>query len=474
MNVLYCTSEAFPFAASGGLGDVAGSLPKAIRNRKIACRVVMPLYSDIAPEYREKMRFLCSFTVELAWRRQYCGVFELNHEGVKYYFLDNEYYFCRSGLYGFYDDGERFAFFSRAVLEMLRFIDFAPDLLHANDWQSALVGVYLNLFYRDLPKFARIKTVFTIHNIQYQGKYGIEVGEDVLGLPESALHLVEYDGCVNYMKGGIVAADKVTTVSPTYARELLDPWYAYGLDGLLRENAFKVTGIVNGIDTKVYDPAADPALIQNYTASDFTGGKEACKADLRALFGLEAGGAPLVGMVTRLVGHKGLDLVKYAAEYLLLSGMQLVVLGSGDSGYETFFSELQARYPGKMGLKLGFVPPVAHKIYAGADLFLMPSKQEPCGLSQMVALRYGTLPIVRETGGLADTVSDCGDGRGNGFTFKSYNAHDMLDACLRAKSAYDQPALFQALVHRAMLCDNGWQQSAKAYEALYQQALLSW
>lgn len=474
MNVLYCTSEAYPFAVSGGLGDVAGSLPKAIRNRKVACRVVMPLYGDIAPQYRSQMKYICNFTVDLAWRKQYCGLFEMTYNGVKYYFLDNEYYFRRSGLYGFYDDGERFAFFSRAILEMLHFVDFAPDVIHSNDWQTALVNVYINLYYRHIPKFSLIKTMFTIHNIQYQGKYGMEMMEDTLGISQEQSYLLEYQGCVNYMKGAIVSADLVTTVSPTYAREIMDPWYAHGLDALLRENAGKVTGIVNGIDTKVYDPAADPALVENYDITTFEAGKAACKADLRRIFGLEEGPEPIVAMVSRLVGHKGIDLVKYAAEYLLLSGMQLVVLGSGETDYENFFAELSARYPGKMGLRTGFVPELAHKIYAGADVFLMPSKQEPCGLSQMVALRYGAIPVVRETGGLADTVQDSGDGHGNGFTFKSYNAHDMLDACLRAKAGYEQAEGWRVLVKRAMLCDHSWSASAKEYILLYERVMSFW
>ncbi|MEG2699329.1 MAG: glycogen/starch synthase, partial [Ruthenibacterium sp.] len=370
MNVLFCASEATPFAASGGLGDVAGSLPRAIRNRKVACRVVMPLYGDMKPEYREKLTYLASFTVPVGWRNQYCGVFELTHNGVIYYFLDNEYYFKRNGLYGFYDDGERFAFFSRAVLEMLFHIDFHPDIIHSNDWQTALVPVYLNLYYRHLEEFRSIKTVFTIHNIQYQGKYGMEIMEDTLAIGRSDAHLLEYDGCVNFMKGAIECADKVTTVSPSYAGEILDPWFSHGLDGLLLQKRYKLCGILNGIDTKSYDPATDPNLAQNFDVKTVAEGKPACKKELRTLFGLEENDQPVIAMVTRLVGHKGVDLVRHVAQDILDSGMQLVMLGSGEAAYEQFFSELGVRNPGRAGVKIAFIPSVARKVYAGADLFL--------------------------------------------------------------------------------------------------------
>ncbi len=345
MNILYCASEALPFAMSGGLGDVAGSLPKALVKAKVNCAVVMPLYGDIKPELREKMTYVTNFTVPVGWRSQYCGVFTAEAAGVTYYLLDNEYYFKRKGLYGFYDDGERFAFFSRAILEMLQHIDFAPDVLHANDWQTALVCVYLNLYYRHIDKFARIKTAFTIHNIQYQGKYGLELLEDVLSIGPENAHLVEYDGCVNYMKGAIECADKVTTVSPTYAYEIMDPWYSHGLDGLLREKAYKTCGILNGIDTVVYDPATDPLVAYHFDRDTFETGKAQCKDDLRDIFKLERNGEPLIGMVTRLVSHKGLDLVRHVAEYIVLSGMQFVIVGNGDYMYESFFNELAAKYP---------------------------------------------------------------------------------------------------------------------------------
>ena len=474
MNILFCASEAAPFAASGGLGDVAGSLPRAIRNRKVACRVVMPLYGDMKQEYREKLTYITNFTVPVGWRNQYCGLFELTHNGVKYYFLDNEYYFKRTGLYGFYDDGERFAFFSRAILEMLFHVDFVPDVIHANDWQTALVPVYLDLYYRHLEQYRSIKTVFTIHNIQYQGKYGMEILEDTLAIGRQDAHLVEYDGCVNFMKGAIECADKVTTVSPSYAGEILDPWYSHGLDDLLRQKQYKLCGILNGIDVKSYDPAEDPNLAANFDANSFAENKPKCKKELQEIFGLHDWPVPVVAMVTRLVGHKGVDLVRHVAQDIVNSGLQLVVLGSGEAAYESFFSELAARNPGAVGVKIAFVPSLARKIYAGADMFLMPSKSEPCGLSQMVALRYGTIPIVRETGGLRDSIHDSGDGWGNGFTFRSYNAHDMLNAVLRAKAGYEYPDGWQQLVKRAMECDFSWSASAKQYVEMYQQVCQLW
>lgn len=474
MKVLFCTSEANPFAASGGLGDVAGSLPKAIRNRKVACRVVLPLYGDMKPEWREKIKYVTNFEVPVGWRNQYCGLFELTYDGVKYYFLDNEYYFKRTGLYGFYDDAERYAFFSRAVLEMLFHIDFVPDIIHTNDWQTALVPVYLNLYYRHLENYSNIKTVFTIHNIQYQGKYGMDILEDVLTVGQKDAHILEYDGCVNFMKGAIECADKVTTVSPSYATEILHPWFSHGLDDLLRQKQYKLCGILNGIDTKGYNPETDKNIIKNYTADTILKNKAACKADLQKLFGLKDWPVPVVAMVTRLVGHKGVDLVKHVAQEIVNNGLQLVVLGSGESEYESFFSELAARNPGAVGVKIGFIPSLAHKIYAGADMFLMPSKSEPCGLSQMVALRYGTIPIVRETGGLKDSIQDSGDGKGNGFTFPDYNAHEMLTAVLRAKEGYENTKGWQTLVTRAMNCDVSWGASAKKYVEMYQEVCELW
>ncbi|MBQ8753222.1 MAG: glycogen synthase GlgA [Clostridia bacterium] len=467
MKVLFASSEALPFAASGGLADVAGSLPAALRNRLIGCRVVLPLYESVPQELRDKMTFLGSLSVPVSWRRQYCGVFEAKHNGVIYYLLDNQYYFKRAGLYGHYDDAERFAFFARAVLEMIELIGFKPDVIHANDWQAALIPVYYSLFYTDRPGYEGIKTVYTIHNIQYQGKYGMEILGDVFGLPDSARNLVEHDGCINLMKGGIEAAHRVTTVSPSYARELEDPWFSHGLDSIIRARSWKMSGILNGIDTIGYDPATDPQVFKNYSAADFAPKAENKRALQERLNLPQRPDVPLIGMVTRLVSHKGLDLVKHIFDGLMQMDVQVVVLGSGEWVFENYFREAQSRYPGKFCYCAGFVPELARKIYAGSDIFLMPSKSEPCGLSQMVACRYGSVPIVRETGGLRDSITDCGDGAGNGFTFKTYNADDMFYAIRRALDAYADKEQWPVLVKRAMECDFSWGRSANEYIRLY-------
>ncbi|MBE6807933.1 MAG: glycogen synthase GlgA [Ruminococcaceae bacterium] len=469
MKVLYASSEAYPFAMSGGLADVAGALPKALRKRFIGCRVVMPLYSSISEELRQKMTFVCSITVPVAWRRQYCGIFEAHVDGVIYYLIDNQYYFKRDGLYGHFDDAERFAFFSRAVLEIIPYIGFTPDVIHCNDWQTALIPIYLNAFYKFDELYKNMKTVFTIHNIQYQGKYGYELTEDVIGLPKECESLLDYDNCLNFMKGAIQCSDKVTTVSPTYSREILDPYYSHGLDSILREFTYKLTGIVNGIDTDVYNPETDNLIYKNYSVEDISG-KAYNKAELQKELGLpERADAPVIGIVTRLVKHKGIDLVKCVFEDLLKADLQFAILGSGEWEFETFFHEMAAKYPEKVGLKLGFNPQLAHRIYAGADIFLMPSQSEPCGLAQMVALRYGTIPIVRQTGGLNDTITDSGDNKGNGFTFSSYNAHDMLETIWRSIAGFSDKEGWAVLRERAMRCDNSWGTSANAYIRLYKE-----
>ncbi|MEG0832737.1 MAG: glycogen synthase GlgA [Oscillospiraceae bacterium] len=473
MKILFATSESYPFATSGGLGDVSAALPRALRQKKQDVRVIMPLYGKIGQEYRAKMKFLCHFDVPVAWRSQYCGVFELVNNSVTYYFIDNEYYFKRDGLYGHYDDGERFAFFSRAVLEAIDHIDFKPDIIHANDWQTALVSSYLNAFYRTRETYKNIKTLYTIHNIQYQGKYDILILGDVFGFDPKQGAIIEYGGIVNLMKGAIESSDRVNTVSPSYAQEILDPWFSHGLDPLLRQRQSKLSGILNGIDTKIYDPAKDPYIAANFSASDKSG-KAQCKKELLEKFGLEDNGAPVIGIVSRLVSHKGIDLVRHVLEYIILNGIQVVVLGSGDYMYETFFSDFANRYQHACGVKIGFIPEIARKIYAGCDMLLMPSKSEPCGLAQMISLRYGTVPIVRETGGLKDSITDSGDGLGNGFTFKSYNAHDMLDACLRAKATYENKEDWDMLVDRALSCDFGWSSAAKKYIELYKEILELW
>ena len=471
MKVLYAASEALPFMASGGLGDVAGSLPQALRKRLVGARVVMPLYDSIKQELKDSMKFITHISVPVAWRRQYCGIFEAKSGGVIYYLLDNQYYFKRGAIYGHYDDAERFAFFSRAILEIIPYIDFKPDIIHCNDWQTALTPVYYSAMYANKPGYENIKTVFTIHNIQYQGVYGEELIDDVIGIDEKDKNLLMYDNTVNLMKGGIECANAVTTVSPSYAKEILDPWYSHGLDTILKERSYKLRGILNGIDVTNYNPETDKDICANYNSEDFSG-KEINKKELRQYFGLPETDAPVMGMVTRLVSHKGLDLCKCIFDELLSSSnIQLVILGNGDWQYEEFFNGLKARFPDKVGLKIGFIPDLARKIYAGADLFLMPSKSEPCGLSQMVALRYGTIPIVRETGGLRDSVNDSGDGEGNGFVFSSYNAHEMLHAINRACEGFKDKNGWKILVKRAMESDNSWGKSANEYIRMYKELL---
>jgi len=472
MKVLYAASEALPFAASGGLADVAGSLPQALRKRLIGCRVVMPLYSTIKQELKDTMKFITNISVPVAWRRQYCGIFEAKYGGVTYYLLDNEYYFKRDGLYGYYDDAERFAFFSRAILEIIPHIDFKPDVIHCNDWQTALTPLYYSTMYATQPGYENIKTVFTIHNIQYQGVYGKELIDNVVGLDYSHKNLIEYDDTVNFAKAAIECANAVSTVSPSYAKEILDPWYSHGLDTILKERSFKLRGILNGIDVENYNPETDKDIFKNYSAEKMTG-KATNKRELQKFFGLpEKKDTPVMGMVTRLVSHKGLDLCKAVLDELLATtDIQLVVLGSGDTEYEDFFRGLASRYPEQVGLCLGFIPDLARKIYAGTDFFLMPSKSEPCGLSQMVALRYGSIPIVRETGGLRDSVKDSGDNEGNGFTFANYNAHEMLHAIRRACEGYSDKKGWKILVKRAMESDNSWGKSANEYIRMYKEIL---
>ena len=473
MKVLFVASEAQPFMASGGLADVAGALSQALRKRLIGCRVVMPMYDTISQEMKDKMTFITSISVPVAWRRQYCGIFQAKVGGVIYYFIDNQYYFKRDSIYGHYDDAERFTFFARAVLEILPHIDFKPDIIHCNDWQSALTPVFYQTMYSQDPWYAGIKTVFTIHNIQYQGTYGMDLIGDVIGLKPEDAHLLEYDGDANFMKGAIECADRITTVSPSYANEILDPWYSHGLDGILRERQWKLCGILNGIATDTNDPETDPNLVMHYNVDNVKEGKAANKKALQENMGLpQRADVPVVGIVSRLVSHKGLDLIKAIFdEFLANNDVQVVVVGSGDWQYENYFRELSNRFPEKVAVRIGFVPSLAKKIYAGADLFLMPSKSEPCGLSQMVALRYGTVPIVRETGGLRDSITDSGDGEGNGFTFKTYNAHDMLGALQRALGAYYNRDYWDTLVKRAINCDFSWGKSANEYIKLYKELL---
>lgn len=468
MKCLFCTSEANPFISTGGLGDVSGSLPKYLNRKNIDCRVVLPLYGDIPYEFKKNLRYLKKFYVPVSWRSQYCGVFECEYEKVKYYFLDNEYYFKRNGVYGHYDDAERFAFFSRAILELIGQIDFLPDILHCNDWQTSLVPVYLSLYYFNKSKYKNIKSLFTIHNIQYQGKYSKDIINEIVGIPNEAISLLEYDGFINFMKAGIETAHFVSTVSPTYANEIMDPFYSYNLDNILKSRKWKVAGILNGIDTKIYNPNTDKLIYKNYSVKNISSKKQNKTALQRRLNLKENHTAPLISMVTRLTSHKGIDLViRVLEEIIRENDIQFVILGSGEKQYEDFFKSMQFKYPGKVNASFGFIPELSHKIYAASDIFLMPSLYEPCGLSQMIAMRYGSIPIVRETGGLKDTVKDSLGGKGSGFTFKNYDPSDMKKAIIRSLEGYKNQIGWQTLMTRAMNENNSFNKSAQEYVNLY-------
>lgn len=473
LKVLFAVSECQPFIATGGLGDVAGSLPKALAaDGRCDIRVVLPLYGDMPWHFREKLKFLCNFSVILGWRQQYCGVFELEQDHVRYYFVDNEYYFKRSGLYGHNDDGERFAYFSKAVMEILPRIDFYPDVLHCNDWQTALIPVYFKVQYQKGDAYRNIKTVFTIHNIEYQGKYSMDILEDLFGISYQYKDLLEYNGLINLMKGAIQCCDRVTTVSPTYAREILSPVFSHGLNYILKQNEGKLIGILNGIDTDSYDPAADPALFKNYDAES-PEGKTVNKTELqKMLFLPQDPEIPMVAVISRLVAHKGIDLIREGVEDMLRRRVQLVVLGKGDAVYENYFLDLQKSYSEKVRAIIAYNPDTSRKIYAAADLFLMPSRSEPCGLSQMIASRYGAIPVIRETGGLYDSIRDIGcEGGGNGFTFARYDCGDMLNRIYAALDLFQNKEEWKKLVERVMRVDFSWSRSAKIYGELYLELL---
>lgn len=474
-KILFACSEAAPFAGTGGLGEVMGSLPRAIneRNAGYEARVILPLYASFPDSERYRLQFMCHINVPLAWRNQYCGLFKLTDKGTVYYFIDNEYYFKRPNLYGYYDDGERFAFLSRAIVELLPHLDFKPDILHCHDWQTALVPIYYKLFYMYREGFGGIKTIFTIHNIEYQGKYSRSIIEDVFGIPDSEYMSIEHRGCINLMKGAIDYSDAISTVSPTYAREIMDPYYAHGLENVLLKNSHKLRGILNGIDVDTYDPRTQPALFAHYNENDLSG-KRKGKEELQKMLNLPVSpDTPIIAVVSRLVGHKGLDLVRMCMNDILKRNVQVVLLGKGDPDYENYFSHVQKMYERKFSAVIAFNRDLSHKIYAGADIFLMPSKSEPCGLSQMMACRYGTVPVVRETGGLADSIVDCYNGDiGNGFRFARYAADDMMAAIDRAVGLYaDYKDKWAGLMHRAMTTDFTWGQSAGEYLKFYSDVL---
>jgi len=470
LKILFAASEAFPFAGTGGLGEVAGSLPKALAAKGIDARVILPFYKEVIPaEFSGKFKFLTSFNVQLSWRSLYCGIFEYVHEGVKYYFLDNEYYFKRSAVYGFYDDGERFAFFSKAVLEALCLIGFMPDALHCNDWQTALIPVYYKLFFMHGRRdYGNIRTVFTIHNIEYQGKYGRDCIEDLFGISKQELNSLEFDGAVNLVKSAMDYSDAVTTVSPTYAKELENPAFSHGLAEIVRWNAGKLTGILNGIDYESYNPETDAALFMCFNADSY-GRKAENKVQLQRMLGLtEDKDVPMIALVSRLVAHKGMDLIKQAIHDILKQNVQIVLLGKGDADYEGYFTYVEKHYEKKFKAVIAFNRDLSRKFYGAADLFLMPSKTEPCGLAQMIACRYGTVPVVRETGGLFDSIKDCGGGDGNGFTFARYDAEDLTGAVSRATAFYNGDRKgFEALGRSIMAIDFSWEKSAGEYIEFY-------
>lgn len=475
MQIVFASAECAPFVKTGGLGDVAGSLPAALVRAGAEVIVMVPKYATIKDEYKAQMEHFSDFYVSLGWRNEYCGLEKLEHDGVTYMFIDNERYFARDYPYGFFDDGERFAFFSKAITESLQHLPagFECDILHCNDWQTALAPVFLREFYQGLPLYDRVKTVFSIHNVAFQGQFSDTVMEDILGvahIPAAASQL-RCDACsINYMLGALRYADAITTVSPTYANEIQTPEFGEGLDGVLRERSYALQGILNGIDVAGFDPATDKRIAANYTVEDRSG-KAVCKAKLQEELGLEVrDDRPLMVMVTRLTRQKGLDLVMYALDRILSGGVQVAVLGTGDRDYEDGLRYFQDKYPGTMAARIEFDPALSQRMYAAADMFLMPSKFEPCGLSQIIAMRYGTLPIVRETGGLKDTVIPYNEftGEGTGFSFTNFNGDEMGDAVFRAARLFwDNREAWNQLVTQAMSQDFSWTRSADKYLDLY-------
>jgi starch synthase len=468
-KVVFLGSEAAPFIATGGLADVLGSLPKALAsNGKLDVSVILPLYSNISQDFKSQFKYLTNFNVTVGWRHQYCGVFYMEYQGVKFYFLDNEYYFKREGnIYGHYDDGERFAFYSRAALDTIARLDIYPDVLHCNDWQTGAAIVYLKGMYYGDEKFRRIKTVFTIHNIEYQGTFGMDTYEGLFGFSQSIKQYVEFNGTVNLMKAAIEMSDVVSTVSPTYANEIKNAYFAHGLENIINRNAHKLYGILNGIDIDYYNPETDKYLFANYNVNDLSG-KAVCKEELQKMLGLPVRkDVPIVACISRLVSHKGLDLLRCTLDSLLSQDVQVIILGKGEIAYENFFKHMAYVYKGKCVSIIAYNQDLSRKIYSGADIFLMPSKMEPCGLSQMIASRYGTVPVVRETGGLNDSIKAYTGVEGNGFTFHNYNAHDMLYVINEAIRTYKDSSAWKDVQNRAMTSDFSWKNQARKYEEMY-------
>lgn len=474
LKLLLVSSEAVPFCKTGGLADVVGSLAPKLAEAGADVRVILPLYGTIGNVWRERMTSDLELTVSIGWRKQYCGVKTLEHQGIKWHFVDNEFYFKRESLYGYGDDAERFCFFSKAALDILPLLGFKPDIIHCNDWQTAPLSILMHAGYKATPYLKDAQTVFTIHSMAYQGVFQKGVIDDILGLSLSEyfrLDRLEFNGAANLMKGAIIFSDAVTTVSKTYSEEMKTPWYGEGLDGLLRHFSGKLSGIVNGIDTHSYDPAHDRHIFMNYD-KDHMPGKLANKSGVQQMLGLNMGkDKVLMACISRLVAQKGLDLIMRIAEELLQDPeVQIAVLGTGEPKYEEFFRSLSARYPGRVAAKIYFDEDLARKLYAGSDIFLMPSAFEPCGLSQLIAMRYGSLPVVRETGGLKDTVTPYNKftGDGTGFSFVNYNAHELMDTIWRAVATFrHEKATWEKLMQNAMSYDSSWERSAGEYMSLY-------
>lgn len=473
MKVLYVASEGVPFAKTGGLADVIGSLPLALKKQGVDVSVVLPKYSDIPVHFQDSMVCRKAYTVPLGWRAVYCGLEVLEYQGITFYFIDNEQYFKRPGLYGYWDDGERYAFFCRAVLEAVQYMDSVPNIIHCHDWHTGMIPVLLKAYYQDNGQYQDIRTIFTIHNLQYQGNFPAAILGDLLGLGTEYFTLdgVEFYGQVSFMKGGLNFADKLTTVSETYAREIQYPYFGERLDGLLRHRQERLYGILNGIDTECYNPGTDEKICAQYTWECLEG-KLTNKTRLQQIMGLpEREDVPVIGLVSRLVRQKGLDLISHVLEEILSEDIQLVVLGTGENCFEDLFRDAARRHPNKVSANILFGTTLAHRIYAGSDIFLMPSQFEPCGLGQLIALRYGSIPVVRETGGLKDTIQPFNEytGKGNGFSFANYNAHDFLYTLKRALKFYHQKSIWSGIVRNAMQCDFSWYKSAKKYQNLYQE-----
>lgn len=470
-KVLFASSEALPFVSTGGLADVVGSLPAELVKKGVDARVVLPLYSTVKEKFGKELSLVSETEVSLSWRRQYCGIYTAVHNGVTFYFIDNEYYFKRESLYGSFDDGERFAFFSKCILDMMPYIDFFPDILHANDWQTALSVIYLRCNYGHLENYSKIRTVYSIHNIAYQGIYNIGTMGDIFGLNSWDFDIVEYNGALNLTKGAVVCCDRLSTVSPHYAEEIKTPEFSHGLHYIINESSYKLSGILNGIDMEYYNPETDNEIPYNFSSDDFSG-KAEDKAALQKELGLPIkSDVPMIAMISRLVSHKGLDLVRCVLEEIISAdSVQFVLLGTGEPVYEAFFANLEARYPDRVRAVIKYDKSLSKKIYAAADLFLMPSKSEPCGLAQMISSRYGTVPIVRETGGLYDSIKSYNEfnGEGNGFTFTNYNAHDMMYTVRRALAFYRCGEYWNGIRKKAANSDFSWSASSEKYIDLYE------